>query len=61
MRHCVRCNNILQDTCNKTCATCIAYIGENMIWCFCGDSFTRTNKSRHQRSFRCISRFNIVE
>ena len=54
---CIRCKNTLDieyDT--KTCETCIKYIDESLVCGFGGDSFTRTNKSRHQSPFKCQSR-----
>ena len=53
---CIRCKTEFDNTDNNTCDMCIAYIGQTMVCTFCGDTFTRTNKSRHMRSFRCISR-----
>ena len=53
MRLCVRCNNILQYTCNKTCDKCIAYIGHHLVCERCNRSYTRTNRNRHYRSYKC--------
>ena len=53
----IRCNKMLDIECDtKTCETCVKYIDERLVCCFCGDIFTRTNKSRHKSSFKCQSR-----
>ena len=54
--NCIRCKKLLSYTDNKTCDACINYIGEKMSCSFCGYTFSRTDKSRHRMSFRCISR-----
>ena len=51
---CICCNKLLDIECDtKTCETCIKYIDENMICERCNRIHTRTNKSRHYRSYKC--------
>ena len=56
--NCFRCKKKrrLSDTDNKTCESCINYIGEQICCAWCNGEYTRTNRNRHMRSFRCISR-----
>ena len=51
---CIRCKEILDIECDtKACETCIKYIDEKLICERCHRIFTRTNKSRHYRSYKC--------
>ena len=54
MNVCIRCKNKLkEDTDNKTCEACIQYIGQLLTCERCGLNYTRTNRSRHYRSYKC--------
>ena len=54
MRICFRCKKILEDdTDNKICEACIKYIGEVLTCERCGFNYTRTNRTRHYRSYKC--------
>ena len=50
---CIRCKKLLEHTDTKTCETCIEYIDKNMSCEKCNRIYTRTNKSRHYRSYKC--------
>ena len=54
---CIRCKQDCDNYNNtKTCDACINYIGEKFVCKWCNGEYTRTNKSPHNRSFRCISK-----
>ena len=53
MNLCIRCKNTLKDTENKPCEACIQYIGEVLTCERCGCNYTRTNRYRHYRSYKC--------
>ena len=53
---CIRCRKLIENTDKKTCDSCIAHVDEKMICGFCGDIYTRTNRTRHKSSFKCQSR-----
>ena len=50
---CTRCKKLLENTDIKTCENCIAYVDEQMACQRCGKSYSRTNRSRHYRSYKC--------
>ena len=52
---CIRCKKLIENTDKKTCDICIAYVDQKMICGFCGDIYTRTNRTRHKSSFKCQS------
>ena len=55
--NCIICKTEFDDyNKTKTCDACINYIGECFVCSFCNDIYARTNRKRHMRSFRCISR-----
>ena len=53
MNVCFRCKKLLENTDKKTCDMCIAYVDEQNICQICGKSYSRTNRNRHYRSFKC--------
>ena len=53
MNVCFRCNKLLENTDKKTCDMCIAYVDFPHICQICGKSYSRTNRNRHYRSFKC--------
>jgi len=42
-----------KDYDNKTCEKCIEYIGDKLVCQRCGMIYTRTNRERHYRSYKC--------
>ena len=53
--NCQRCRKLLDSTPdNKTCDVCIAYIAQRLVCQRCGKLYTRTNRTRHYRAFKCI-------
>ena len=52
---CIRCKKELFNTDNKTCDKCIAYVAEKMVCEWCNNIYTRTNRTRHMKSFICRS------
>ena len=51
---CVRCKKLLDVECyKKTCDGCIYYIGVQLVCPNCGTYYSRTNRERHYRSYRC--------
>ena len=62
MRICFRCKTTLKDTDNKTCEACIQYVGEVLTCERCGFNYTRTDRNRHYRSYKCrVSIFIDIE
>ena len=54
MRICFRCKAALKEaTDNKTCEACIQYIGEVLTCQRCNYNYTRTNRTRHSKSYKC--------
>ena len=54
MNLCIRCKKIFEyDIDNKTCESCIPYIGEVLKCQRCNCNYTRTNRERHYRSYKC--------
>ena len=54
MSLCIRCKTTSRDdTDNKTCEACIRYIGEVLKCPRCNCNYTRTNRERHYRSYKC--------
>ena len=52
--NCQRCKKLLDNNSeNKTCDICIQYIGERLMCQRCGKLYTRTNRTRHYRAFKC--------
>ena len=47
----------MNDNGLKTCDNCMSYIGEKLRCQRCDRLYTRTNRTRHYRAFRC--RINI--
>ena len=50
---CIRCKQLLENTDKKTCAICIAYVDQSLVCERCNRLYTRTNRERHYRSYRC--------
>ena len=46
---------IIKNTDKKTCDIYIAYVDEQMICQRCGKSYSRANRSRHYKSYKCKS------
>ena len=44
---------MLENTTCKTCEACIEYIGCQLICQRCGRLYSRTNESRHYKSYKC--------
>ena len=63
MRICFRGKAALkEDTDNKTCEACIQYIGEVLKCQRCNCNYTRTNRERHYRSYKCrVCIFVIID
>ena len=54
-------SKVQDNTENKTCDDCMNYIGEILVCQRCDRLYTRTNRTRHYRSFRCrISIFHEI-
>ena len=53
MNCCIMCKTILQYTDNKTCDKCIYHIGYHLICSKCGRTYSRTNRERQYRSYKC--------
>ena len=52
--NCQRCNKLLESNSgNKACDICIAYIGQRLVCERCDKLYTRTNRTRHYRAFKC--------
>ena len=51
--NCIRCKQLLFIECDKTCDKCVAYIGCQLVCERCNRSYTRTNRNRHYRSYKC--------
>ena len=54
---CIRYTKLIENTDTKTCEKCIAYIDKSLVCERCNRTYTRTNKNRHYRSYKC--RVNI--
>ena len=50
---CIRCKKLLKTTDKKTCENCIAYVDQSLVCERCNRLYTRTNRERHYRSYRC--------
>ena len=51
---CISCKKVLDIECDtKTCETCIKYIDKTLVCKRCNRLYTRTNKNRHYRSYKC--------
>ena len=51
---CTRCKELLCIECDtKTCEICITYIEQSLVCERCNRSYTRTNRERHYRSYKC--------
>ena len=50
---CTRCKKLIGNTDTKTCGNCIAYIDKSLVCEKCNSTYTRTNRERHYRSYRC--------
>ena len=53
MNLCIRFKILEDDTDNKTCESCIQYIGGVLKCQRCNCNYTRTNRTRHYRSYKC--------
>ena len=52
--NCIRCSKLLDIGCGtKACETCIKYIDKPLVCERCNRTYTRTNRERHYRSYRC--------
>ena len=51
--NCTRCKQVLSNTDKKTCDKCMYYVGEIIKCERCNRRYTRTNRERHYRSYRC--------
>ena len=53
-RCCITCKKLLDIECDtKACETCITHIGYQLVCTSCGKYYSRTNRERHYRSYRC--------
>ena len=50
---CIRCTKLLSNTDKQTCDECIHRNGYQSVCPNCGQSYSRTNRERHYRSYRC--------
>ena len=51
---CIRCTKLLDIGCDtKTCETCNKYIDKSLVCERCNRTYTRTNRERHYRSYKC--------
>ena len=53
MRQCVRCKHMLATCNNKTCDKCVYYIGYQLVCERCQLRYSRTDRTRHYRSYKC--------
>ena len=52
--NCQRCKELLDSNSgNKACDICIAYVGQRLVCERLGNIYTRTNRTRHDRAFKC--------
>ena len=56
--NCICCKKLLSNTDKRTCDKCMYYVDESLVCQRCNRSYTRTNRNRNYRSYKC--RVSIV-